>query len=32
MARQGDKSTGKEEGEVKSTPSIIPRGRTAVGF
>jgi hypothetical protein len=29
MASQGDKSTGKDEGEVKSTPSIIkPRGRT----
>jgi hypothetical protein len=23
MAIQGDKSTGKDEGEVKSTPSII---------
>jgi hypothetical protein len=31
MANQGDKLTGKDEGEVKSTPSIIkPRGRTAV--
>ena len=33
MASQGDKSTGKDEGEVKCTPSIIkPRGRTAIGF
>jgi hypothetical protein len=33
MAGQGDKSTGKDEGEVKSTLSIIkPRGRTADKF
>ena len=34
MASQRDKSTGKGEGKVKSTPSIIikPRDRIAVGF
>jgi 1,4-dihydroxy-2-naphthoate octaprenyltransferase len=33
MASESDKSTGKDEDEVKSTPSIIkPKGRTAVGF
>ena len=37
MASESNKSTGKDEGEVKSTPSISPsiikeKGRTAVCF